>query len=65
MASGEADAPLAVSPLQGGGVELRSVRTGVALQFTPKEWKAFVAGVRDGEFVPSLAAQNPSEPEDI
>ena len=26
--------------------------TGPALAFTPEEWKAFVGGIRDGEFNP-------------
>jgi hypothetical protein len=32
------------------GTQVHGVATGVRLRFTPSEWMAFRAGVRDGEF---------------
>jgi hypothetical protein len=34
----------------GDGVYMSARATGVSLRFTPAEWAAFRAGVRDGEF---------------
>ncbi|MER6574665.1 DUF397 domain-containing protein [Nonomuraea sp. NPDC001023] len=48
-----------VAPLGDGNVALRDskVQDGPVLVFTPSEWAAFTAGVRDGEFdLDSLAA---------
>ncbi|NRQ31378.1 DUF397 domain-containing protein [Nonomuraea sp. NN258] len=48
-----------VAPLPDGSVALRDSKDqdGPVLVFTPAEWAAFTAGVRDGEFdVTSLAA---------
>ena len=41
-----------VAFLQGGHVAVRDSKNphGPALIFTPGEWKAFVGGVKDGEF---------------
>ncbi|GAA4514917.1 DUF397 domain-containing protein [Nonomuraea sp. NPDC049486] len=41
-----------VAPLADGNVALRDskVQDGPVLVFTPSEWAAFTAGVRDGEF---------------
>ncbi|RJO72167.1 DUF397 domain-containing protein [Nocardia panacis] len=41
-----------VAHLDGGMVGVRDSKAtgGPALVFTPSEWSAFVAGVRDGEF---------------
>ncbi|MEU4830578.1 DUF397 domain-containing protein [Streptosporangium sp. NPDC023615] len=41
-----------VAALNGGHVGVRDSkdRSGPVLTFTPGEWSAFVAGVRDGEF---------------
>ena len=42
-----------VADLPGGGRAVRDSKlgdTGPVLRFTPAEWQAFVAGVRDGEF---------------
>ncbi|MGW4412133.1 DUF397 domain-containing protein [Nonomuraea sp. NPDC004702] len=41
-----------VAPLADGNVALRDskVEDGPVLVFTPSEWAAFTAGVRDGEF---------------
>ncbi|NUP03288.1 MAG: DUF397 domain-containing protein [Nonomuraea sp.] len=41
-----------VAPLGDGNVALRDskVEDGPVLVFTPSEWAAFTAGVRDGEF---------------
>ncbi|WP_329426580.1 DUF397 domain-containing protein [Streptosporangium sp. NBC_01495] len=41
-----------VASLGGGHVGVRDSkdRSGPVLSFTPGEWKAFVEGVRDGEF---------------
>jgi hypothetical protein len=41
-----------VADLPGGGVGVRNGRdaTGPVLRFTPEEWHAFLAGVRQGEF---------------
>lgn len=41
-----------VAALSGGHVGVRDSkdRSGPVLTFTPGEWSAFVAGVRDGEF---------------
>ncbi|MEV5836761.1 DUF397 domain-containing protein [Nocardia sp. NPDC052112] len=41
-----------VAWLAGGGVGVRDSKnpTGPALVFTPSEWDAFAAGVREGEF---------------
>jgi hypothetical protein len=38
------------------GVQMHAVATGVRLRFTPSEWTAFRAGVRDGEFALVAAA---------
>ncbi|MEU4229330.1 MULTISPECIES: DUF397 domain-containing protein [Nonomuraea] len=48
-----------VAPLADGNVALRDGKEqdGPVLVFTPSEWAAFTAGVRDGEFdLTSLAA---------
>jgi hypothetical protein len=48
-----------VSPLADGNVAVRDskVQDGPVLVFTPAEWVAFTAGVRDGEFdLATLAA---------
>jgi len=48
-----------VSPLPDGGVALRDGKypDGPRLEFTPAEWLAFTAGVREGEFdIPALAS---------
>ncbi|MDF2712582.1 MAG: hypothetical protein K0R62_8234 [Nonomuraea muscovyensis] len=48
-----------VAPLADGNVALRDSKTldGPVLVFTPSEWEAFTAGVRDGEFdLAALAA---------
>ncbi|MDQ2710520.1 MAG: DUF397 domain-containing protein [Actinomycetota bacterium] len=45
-----------VALLPDGSVKLRDSKTGEAgpvLTFTPSEWTAFLAGVRDGEFDPA------------
>ncbi|GII02275.1 transcriptional regulator [Planobispora takensis] len=41
-----------VAPLAGGGVAVRDSKdpAGPVLTFTPGEWRAFVAGVRNDEF---------------
>ncbi|MEU3167885.1 DUF397 domain-containing protein [Streptosporangium sp. NPDC006930] len=41
-----------VATLSGGGVGVRDSKngSGPVLVFTPDEWKAFVGGVKDGEF---------------
>ncbi|WP_439649132.1 DUF397 domain-containing protein [Herbidospora mongoliensis] len=41
-----------VAQLDGGQVGVRDSKnqTGPALVFTPAEWRAFVGGVKDGEF---------------
>lgn len=41
-----------VADLPGGGRAVRDSKNsaGPALRFTPGEWSAFVAGVKDGEF---------------
>ena len=41
-----------VADMPGGTIGLRNSRhaTGPVLQFTPGEWQAFLAGVRNGEF---------------
>ncbi|MEV0145137.1 MULTISPECIES: DUF397 domain-containing protein [unclassified Nonomuraea] len=41
-----------VAPLADGNVALRDSKTddGPVLVFTPEEWDAFTAGVRDGQF---------------
>lgn len=41
-----------VASLPGGHVGVRNSRdtTGPVLKFTPDEWHAFIAGVRNGEF---------------
>lgn len=43
---------VAVAPDPSGGVRVRSSTDadGPVLAFTPEEWAAFVAGVRNGEF---------------
>ncbi|TDC03294.1 DUF397 domain-containing protein [Nonomuraea longispora] len=47
-----ADACIEVAPLANGDVALRDSKEqdGPVLVFTPAEWEAFTAGVRDGEF---------------
>ncbi len=47
-----AGACVAVAPLEDGGVAVRDDKSkdGPWLTFTPTEWTAFVAGVKDGEF---------------
>lgn len=47
-----ADACIEVAPLANGDVALRDSKEqdGPVLVFTPAEWAAFTAGVRDGEF---------------
>lgn len=49
-----------VAPLADGNVALRDTKDqdGPILVFTPAEWAAFTAGVRDGEF--DLEALTPS-----
>jgi hypothetical protein len=41
-----------VAGLPGGGVAVRNSRDtgGPVLRFTPGEWRAFIGGVRNGEF---------------
>ena len=41
-----------VASLADGGVGVRNSRDaeGLVLQFTPDEWRAFLGGVRNGEF---------------
>jgi hypothetical protein len=54
-----ASACVEVAPLADGSVALRDskVQDGPVLVFTPSEWAAFTAGVRDGEFdLAALAA---------
>jgi len=51
---------VAVAALEDGAIAVRDskVADGPALVFTPTEWSAFVAGVRNGEFDPeSLSSQ--------
>ncbi|NUP24999.1 MAG: DUF397 domain-containing protein [Streptomyces sp.] len=47
-----ASACVEVAPLADGKVALRDSKEqdGPVLVFTPEEWQAFTAGVRDGEF---------------
>ncbi|MEV4102992.1 DUF397 domain-containing protein [Nonomuraea sp. NPDC049649] len=47
-----ASACVEVAPLADGNVALRDSKQqdGPVLVFTPAEWEAFTAGVRDGEF---------------
>ncbi|WP_338087122.1 DUF397 domain-containing protein [Nonomuraea zeae] len=47
-----ADACIEVAPLADGNVAVRDSKEqdGPVLVFTPSEWAAFTAGVRDGEF---------------
>ncbi|MER6944070.1 DUF397 domain-containing protein [Nonomuraea sp. NPDC000554] len=54
-----ATACVEVAPLADGNVALRDskVQDGPVLVFTPSEWAAFTAGVREGEFdLAALAA---------
>ncbi|MCA2186237.1 DUF397 domain-containing protein [Nonomuraea cavernae] len=54
-----ASACVEVAPLADGNVALKDSKTedGPVLVFTPAEWAAFTAGVRDGEFdLAALAA---------
>ena len=41
-----------VAGLAGGGIAVRNSRDtcGPVLRFTPEEWRAFLGGVRNGEF---------------
>ncbi|WUC04298.1 DUF397 domain-containing protein [Nocardia sp. NBC_00565] len=50
--SGSQSACVEVAWLDGGEVGVRDSKnpTGPALVFTPSEWDAFAAGVREGEF---------------
>lgn len=50
--SGQENACVEVADLDGGGRAVRDSKdpNGPVLRFTPKEWAAFTAGVRDGEF---------------
>ncbi|MBF6063687.1 DUF397 domain-containing protein [Nocardia terpenica] len=50
--SPDRDACVEVAHLEGGLVGMRDSKnpTGPALVFTPAEWDAFTAGVKDGEF---------------
>lgn len=51
--SGSNDTCVEVAPLPDGGMLMRDSKLGDAgpvLRFTAAEWRAFVAGVRDGEF---------------
>ncbi|MCP2295816.1 protein of unknown function (DUF397) [Nocardia amikacinitolerans] len=50
--SGSQSACVEVAWLAGGGVGVRDSKnpTGPVLVFTPGEWDAFAAGVREGEF---------------
>lgn len=51
--SGGNDTCVEVASLPDGSWLLRDSKagaTGPVLQFTPAEWRAFLAGVRDGEF---------------
>lgn len=43
---------VAVAALPDGGVAVRDekARSGLVLEFTAAEWRAFIAAVRDGEF---------------
>lgn len=50
--SGSENACVEVAPLPDGGRAIRDSKDpkGPALRFTPAEWAAFTAGIRDGEF---------------
>jgi hypothetical protein len=50
--SGSENACVEVAPLPDGGRAGRDSKhpDGAVLRFTPAEWAAFTAGVRDGEF---------------
>jgi hypothetical protein len=50
--SGSGGACVEVAELADGGRAVRDSKnpSGPALRFTPAEWAAFTAGVRDGEF---------------
>ncbi|MFC4010935.1 DUF397 domain-containing protein [Nonomuraea purpurea] len=50
-----ASACVEVAPLADGNVALRDSKEqdGPVLVFTPEEWAAFTAGVREGEFDPA------------
>jgi Domain of unknown function (DUF397) len=51
--SANTDSCVEVAPLPDGGMLIRDSKLGDAspvLRFTAAEWRAFVAGVRDGEF---------------
>ncbi|MFV0258273.1 MAG: DUF397 domain-containing protein [Acidimicrobiales bacterium] len=43
-------APIFDQRLANGHVILRTANSDAVLEFTPEEWAAFVAGVKDGEF---------------
>lgn len=51
-----ATACVEVAPLADGNVALRDSKEqdGPVLVFTPAEWAAFTAGVREGEFDPAV-----------
>ena len=48
--------PLRFEPAPGGAVSVRSTLESITLTYTAQEWDAFVAGVKDGEFAPTLAS---------
>jgi hypothetical protein len=50
--SGTEDACVETAFLPGGDVAVRDSkdRDGPVLRYTPGEWRAFIAGVKDGEF---------------
>ncbi len=50
--SGSGGECVEVANLAGGGQAVRDSKdpAGPALRFTPTEWAAFTAGIRDGEF---------------
>ncbi|MGH3940569.1 MAG: DUF397 domain-containing protein [Pseudonocardiaceae bacterium] len=50
--SGTGNTCVEVADLDGGHRAVRDSKdpAGPALRFTPREWAAFTAGVRDGEF---------------
>jgi hypothetical protein len=50
--AGSAEDQVEIARLPDGGTALRESGRGDVLWFTPAEWQAFVAGVRDGEFDP-------------
>lgn len=59
-----ASACVEVAGLADGNIALRDSKQqdGPVLVFTPAEWAAFTAGVRDGEFDPEVLASGIAEP---